>query len=78
MVDSTLISSIIAMEIAALEKYSLTGCRICSEFGSEECDVLVDLARYRRTEAILRAAERHAGGFKPCEIDPSEPLDPVS
>jgi len=63
MVDSTLRSPIIAMEVMAPEEYSLTTCRICSEFGSEECDVLVDLARYRRTEAILKAAERHAAAF---------------
>jgi hypothetical protein len=78
MVDSTLKSSIIATEVMAPEKHSPTRCRICSEFGSEECDVLVDLARYRRTEAILRVADHHAAGFKPREIDRSEPLDPVS
>jgi hypothetical protein len=41
-------------------------CSICSEFGSEECDVLQDLGRYRATEAsILEAIEADGAEASP-------------
>jgi hypothetical protein len=68
MVNSTLERPIAAIQVTAPEQHSPTRCRICSEFGSEECDVLDDLGRYRQTEeATQEAAERHAARFSPRE-----------
>jgi hypothetical protein len=59
--------------VAVSGERSLSRFRIC-EFGSEECDVLVDLAPYRRVEAILRAAERHATVQAPRTSDRGDTL----
>jgi hypothetical protein len=59
MVNSTLGRPTDAIRFSVPENHSLTKCHICSEFGSEECDVLNDLGRYRQTEeAAQEAAER--------------------
>ncbi len=34
-------------------------CRVCRDFGSENCDVLLELGHYRQTEdAVLEAVAR--------------------
>jgi len=34
-------------------------CHVCQEFGSENCDVLLELGHYRQTEdAVLKTVER--------------------
>jgi hypothetical protein len=42
--------------IEDVEATSHPTCPICRDFGSEECDVLQNLGRYRATEESIRKA----------------------
>jgi len=56
MANPTLERPAIPTETPAPDEHADATCPICSEFGSEECDVLENLGRYRATEASVLSA----------------------
>lgn len=56
MANPTLERPTIPTEIPAPLEHPTATCPVCSEFGSEECDVMENLGRYRATEESILSA----------------------